>query len=557
MPFACDARGGQVRLTPADQRAYRIIGRREHHVFTVCSPTDPNRCRNWRIHRFDVDCGGERVSWLKVADAARRYTRAEAFVEAGTMHLRMGPIWSAGRQETFRERRLARRAERFGADAPYGYDPRNPEDEVIDLPPGFAPTFGLPVSFQGGPGPSDSFDAVEGPPPKPEPYGDEEIGADDDAYTSRTERRYAQGAADADYDRGSDDSRYGEREFDRAGLPIERPPQQVQSAPVDKPREPVRDSKTEAAASQTFGSTVAGSSSKSAPAEKSAAKSETPKVETPKVETPKPEAAKPEAPKPAAPKAEAAAAPPKPIPPTPPGVVTPTILNAPGAAEAARAAEAAAKAAEAQPAAVTPAPEKSTPPVPQAVEPPVAPAETPPAKTETAIPVVGLTPPTSSGLDSFAFAPWHWIALAGGAALLTILSWFLLIRRNEGYDAGLPPRDFAAVSLDGNPAAGKSLVPFSEPGLPSPVPDVRASAPLPVAPSAEIRMPATLSEALQVLGSSADARPDVLKKIVEGLRQSWHPDLARSEEDRSYRAQRVAQINVAWDIIEASLRPAA
>jgi hypothetical protein len=70
-------------------------------------------------------------------------------------------------------------------------------------------------------------------------------------------------------------------------------------------------------------------------------------------------------------------------------------------------------------------------------------------------------------------------------------------------------------------------------------------------------MPATLSEALQVLGSSADARPDVLKKIVEGLRQSWHPDLARSEEDRSYRAQRVAQINVAWDIIEASLRPAA
>ncbi len=91
MPFACDARGGAVRLMPSEQRAYRIFGRREHHVFTVCSPTDPNRCLNWRIHRFDVDCGGERVSWLRVAEAARRFTRTPAFVEAGTMHLRIAP----------------------------------------------------------------------------------------------------------------------------------------------------------------------------------------------------------------------------------------------------------------------------------------------------------------------------------------------------------------------------------------------------------------------------------------------------------------------------------
>ena len=219
MPFACDARGGEVRLTPSDQRAYRIIGRREHHVFTVCSPTDPNRCRNWRIHRFDVDCGGERVSWLRVADAARRYTRASAFVEGGAMHLRIAPISSsAGRNDPYLDRRWARRAERFD----------EPAESVIDLPPGFAPTFGLSVSFQGGSGPSESFDAVEGPPPKPEPYGDEDVGPDEDAYASRTERRYAQGPADAPYDRGYDDSRYGaregapDREFDMSGLPIEK-----------------------------------------------------------------------------------------------------------------------------------------------------------------------------------------------------------------------------------------------------------------------------------------------------------------------------------------------
>lgn len=41
----------------------------------------------------------------------------------------------------------------------------------------------------------------------------------------------------------------------------------------------------------------------------------------------------------------------------------------------------------------------------------------------------------------------------------------------------------------------------------------------------------------------------MIKKIVDGLRQSWHPDLAKSEDDRLYREQRVTQINVAWDIL--------
>jgi DnaJ-class molecular chaperone len=62
-------------------------------------------------------------------------------------------------------------------------------------------------------------------------------------------------------------------------------------------------------------------------------------------------------------------------------------------------------------------------------------------------------------------------------------------------------------------------------------------------------MPATPQEALQVLGASPDAAIEVIKKIVDGLRQSWHPDLAKSEDDRLYREQRVKQINVAWDIL--------
>ena len=64
-----------------------------------------------------------------------------------------------------------------------------------------------------------------------------------------------------------------------------------------------------------------------------------------------------------------------------------------------------------------------------------------------------------------------------------------------------------------------------------------------------LRVPSTPAEALQVLGASPDAAIDVIKKIVDGLRQSWHPDLARSDEDRNYREQRIKQINVAWDIL--------
>ena len=52
-----------------------------------------------------------------------------------------------------------------------------------------------------------------------------------------------------------------------------------------------------------------------------------------------------------------------------------------------------------------------------------------------------------------------------------------------------------------------------------------------------------------MLGTSPDASEAAVKKIVEGLRQSWHPDLATGTTDRRLREQRTTQINVAWDIL--------
>jgi hypothetical protein len=64
-------------------------------------------------------------------------------------------------------------------------------------------------------------------------------------------------------------------------------------------------------------------------------------------------------------------------------------------------------------------------------------------------------------------------------------------------------------------------------------------------------LPRTASEAYAVLGVNADASAPVLKKIVDALRMTWHPDHARGEDDRRLRDERIRQINVAWELINA------
>jgi hypothetical protein len=83
------------------------------------------------------------------------------------------------------------------------------------------------------------------------------------------------------------------------------------------------------------------------------------------------------------------------------------------------------------------------------------------------------------------------------------------------------------------------------------LPESRASLQLPSAQLFSMAIPRTREEALQILGMgvSADASEAALKKIVDGLRQSWHPDLAAHAGDRELREQRLKQINAAWDII--------
>jgi hypothetical protein len=62
-------------------------------------------------------------------------------------------------------------------------------------------------------------------------------------------------------------------------------------------------------------------------------------------------------------------------------------------------------------------------------------------------------------------------------------------------------------------------------------------------------LPRDLAEAYAALGVNAGVSLPTLKKLVEALRVSWHPDLAASEDDRRHHDERIREINVAWDLI--------
>ena len=67
-------------------------------------------------------------------------------------------------------------------------------------------------------------------------------------------------------------------------------------------------------------------------------------------------------------------------------------------------------------------------------------------------------------------------------------------------------------------------------------------------------LPATTSEALDVLGVDPDASRDMIKSTVTRLRRALHPDYALDEEDRALRERRLKQINVAWEIVSGKRR---
>jgi hypothetical protein len=148
----------------------------------------------------------------------------------------------------------------------------------------------------------------------------------------------------------------------------------------------------------------------------------------------------------------------------------------------------------------------------------------------------------------------------GTLAVLSLLTLVFVMRRGRAAAVPALSRDISAVSLgksglDGHGSSSSALAIVPEPLTGRDLaaqPTLSSGPPKPLGDT----MPRTRAEALEVLGMglAPDINEAAIKKIIDGLRMSWHPDRATDDADRATRELRLKQINAAWDII-AGPRP--
>jgi hypothetical protein len=140
--------------------------------------------------------------------------------------------------------------------------------------------------------------------------------------------------------------------------------------------------------------------------------------------------------------------------------------------------------------------------------------------------------------------------MLAGLAMVAALTagMFTWLRKHErATRAGAASREFASVSLTRAQNAltiGANVEPDAGP----PSAPVQSGSTFLRGPT---WIPRSRAEALTVLGMGVtpDATQVAIKRIVDGLRLSWHPDHAKDEADRQMRELRLKQINTAWDIL--------
>lgn len=517
MPFDCRYDGARVDLAPSADRSYIILGSHESEIFSACSPADPNRCRSWFVHRFEMECNGSRVAWADVAAAAMRYYGKPGWVENGRFHLRMGPMWTFEGRDAFREgqRRWLRErdapADRFGG---YDEDGRAYRDgRVVTLPAGFAPAQGIPVAFSGVPNDPAPVAAVTMPPPSavrsPTPVAE--------VAPPRTLRSAQPVAA------------------------LTSPPK-----PEPVPELPERAPRREIAAAMAAQATAAAAAPQKPATAPKVAMAEAAKPAAPSAPSSAPVTSKADEAEPAEPASK------------PPAL---TIINGPQSKKQPEP-QAEHESDQAVASDVAEAPVTKT------AEPATSDISTGSNKAPAKEEVVAAADPVASespAPTSFAPAPPAkektiitpvTVAAALALALAALAATIGLRRRTPELVHVTPPssRDYGSISLGGfSPAASPPAIRGSLSVRADPEPPSIASTPtapsdsLTVAP--DFPVPASYEQALDVLGVSPDASLAAIKKIVDGLRLSWHPDHARSEADRLYRESRSRQINVAWDLV--------
>ncbi len=142
MPFDCAVEGGEVRLSPAAEKSYRIVGGRDEQTVTTCTPAATAGCTTVMVHKFAISCSGAAVAWMRIAGAIGSADANRAWIENGRLNLVMPgrgvPEAAAACLEgqTNGASGLARRVVLGGDCLPWR---RRAALEHLVLPPGFAP----------------------------------------------------------------------------------------------------------------------------------------------------------------------------------------------------------------------------------------------------------------------------------------------------------------------------------------------------------------------------------------------------------------------------------
>jgi len=164
MPYACAVVGGRPVLTPSQNQGHRIIGAHEQRAFRACSAANPTLCRQWTIHRFDLDCNGVALPWTAVAASARP---DRAWLEHGRLHIRMPPNWNLAVDDPCAsgERWRYGQLQRYCADRRALTPPAS-----VEMPTGFAPLLGIDAIFVTPSPPKSASQAVATQTPPPIPH---------------------------------------------------------------------------------------------------------------------------------------------------------------------------------------------------------------------------------------------------------------------------------------------------------------------------------------------------------------------------------------------------
>jgi hypothetical protein len=524
MPYACAVMGGRPVLTPAPDQGHPVVGRREQRRYTACSPADPTFCRQWTVHRFTLDCGGVRVPWAAVAtgDGAPGEQRAELF--DGRVQLRMPLRWvlppddPCVRGADFEGRRRYGRLGPYCAERIAQYPPA-----VVEMPAGFAPMLGIDAIFV----------------PQNQPRG--VAGGKPWTATTAEAARVKSATARAQLQNGPEKPapKSGPVVASVAARPqAERSPQPVIQTDAAQTGEVTSGPRIINVPVQHEGQV---STEQKPPRESSSMESVPPAVG--RVES-----------------KDVPVAVPKPVP-----AVRPSERNLAFAAPLRN---------DTDGTTVTGS-------VDDRAAPPVGAAATP----VDATPDNGVSDgrgPSLLVVDLVGAAGQPAVTVVTGiAALCALLLLMFAIRRQGGANGAgvVPQRDIGAISLGGgiSPSVRSEARPSpgNQPGAPLAIAHVKAPPPLPAPEESSARpaappansvvmsapppqpkviqtdVPRTREDALKILGMGV--RPETgdvaLKKIVDGLRLTWHPDNAADELDRLEREIRLKQINAAWEII--------